>query len=180
MSVVWRLITFFSMLTRYTIALSVLALSGCTLSDTVIIPDKTDTGIVTQTGAIIPDSLDYQPPQIEDLSGSGNFYYPIFRWLETKIIPITHTKGVTTKVSFINSEATSMRVIVTFPLTETGGNLRLSQIIMPDGNMDGPFSMDNTISLEQTGRYELIFHENMMSGDPWSGSAIVTIRLIGK
>ncbi len=73
-----------------------------------------------------------------------------------------------------------MRVVVTFPATSTGGNLRLSQIIMPDGNMDGPFGTDSTVELTQFGGYELIFHENMMSGDPWSGNAIVTITLMGK
>jgi hypothetical protein len=73
-----------------------------------------------------------------------------------------------------------MRIVVTFPMTATGGNLRLSQIVMPDGNMDGPFGIDSTITLAQLGRYNLIFNENMMSGDPWSGNAIVTITLLGK
>ena len=56
-----------------------------------------------------------------------------------------------------------MRVLITFPTTETGGNLRLAQIVMPDGNMDGPFGVDTTIDLTQSGGYELLFRENMMS-----------------
>lgn len=73
-----------------------------------------------------------------------------------------------------------MRVVVTFPLGNSVGNLRLSQIVMPDGTMDGPFGTDSTIKLAQSGGYELRFHENMMSGDPWSGDAIITITLLGK
>ncbi len=168
------------MFTRYLIALSVLTLSGCTLSDMVTTPDKSDTGAVMQTGTVDTGSTDHQPPLIEDISGSGGVYYPIFQGLETRIIPVKHGTGSTTKISFMNSEAKSMHVVVTFPATSTGGNLRLSQIVIPDGTMDGPFGTDSTITLAQLGGYELIFHENMMSGDPWSGNAIVTITLMGK
>jgi hypothetical protein len=92
---------------------------------------------------------------------------------------VKHTTGVKTKIAFINSEAKSLRVSVTFPGSATG-NLRLSQIVMPDGNMDGPFGTDNIIELTQFGGYELLFHENMMAGDPWSGEAIITLSLLGK
>ena len=90
-----------------------------------------------------------------------------------------HIAGVETKISFINSLATSMRVTIDFPGSATG-NLRLAQIVMPDANMDGPFGTDSTVDLAQKGGYELRFRENMMSGDPWSGEAIITISLIGK
>ncbi len=72
-----------------------------------------------------------------------------------------------------------MHVNVSFPGTATG-NLRLSQIVMPDGNMDGPFGTDMTVSLAQIGGYELRFSENQMSGDRWSGNAIITISLTAK
>jgi hypothetical protein len=73
-----------------------------------------------------------------------------------------------------------MRVTVGFPLTESGANLRLAQIVMPDGTMDGPFGVDTTLNLAQKGGYELRFHENQMSGDPWSGDALITISLMGE
>lgn len=72
-----------------------------------------------------------------------------------------------------------MRVTIAFPGSATG-NLRLAQILMPDANMDGPFGTDTTVNLAQKGGYELRFHENMMSGDPWSGEAIITISLLAK
>lgn len=137
-------------------------------------------GSLNQSGIVVgTGSQDHQPPITEDLSGSGNAYYPVFHGLERKTIPVKHTKGVPTKISFINSEAKSMHVNVSFPGTATG-NLRLSQIVMPDGNMDGPFGTDMTVNLAQLGGYELRFTENQMSGDPWSGNAIITISLAAK
>ncbi len=148
---------------RYLIALSVLLLSSCTTID-VKPPITTDTGALGQTGVVLTGivftgsivlsgrvntgSVDHQPPLTENLSGSGDAYYPIFQGLETKIIPVKHTTGVETKVAFINAQAKSMHVVVTFPGTATG-NLRLAQIVMPDGQMDGPFGTDTTIELTQ-------------------------------
>jgi hypothetical protein len=166
------------MITRYSLAvLGILLLTSCT--DTWVLPDTTNTGTLFQTGTT-DTGADSQPPLVENLSWSGDIYYPIFDGLETKVIPIKHRSGVETKIAFINSEATSMRVLITFPTTETSGNLRFAQIVMPDGNMDGPFGTETTIELTQSGGYELRFHENMMSWDPWAGNAVITITLLGK
>lgn len=48
-------------------------------------------------------------------------------------------------------------------------NLRISQIILPDGSMDGPFGWDIAYDLPETGTYRLAIHENMMAGTPWEG-----------
>jgi hypothetical protein len=70
---------------RPLIAISVLTLSSCTMSD--MYPSSTtDTGSLNQTGTILTGSMslddtggiDHQSPLVEDLSGSGNSYYPIF------------------------------------------------------------------------------------------------------
>ncbi len=167
------------MILRYIIALSLLTLTACTLSNTIVVPDKTSSWSLAFTGFMISWSLDSQDPLVEDFSGSGSAYYPIFAWLGTKAIRVKHTAGIETKISFINSLATSMRVTIDFPGSATG-NLRLAQIVMPDRNMDGPFGTDSTVNLTQKWGYELRFRENMMSGDPWSGGAIITISLLGK
>ena len=172
------------MILRITALTSLLVLGACTLSDTIVVPDKTNTWTLVVTGGVLSGTLiptdtgssDHQDPLVEDLSGSGSAYYPIFTWLETKAIRVKHVAGVETKISFINSEASSLRATIDF-LGSSTGNLRLAQIVMPDGNMDGPFGVDSTVNLAQKGGYELRFHENMMSGDPWSGEAIITLML---
>jgi hypothetical protein len=80
------------MILRYTLILATLILSSCTLSDLVTDPvDTTDTGSdIIQTGAIGTGNVDYQDPLVEDISGSGGAYYPIFDGLETRVIPVKH------------------------------------------------------------------------------------------
>jgi len=52
---------------------------------------------------------------------------------------------------------------------DSTANVRFSQIIMPDGKMDGPFGGEMEYDLPMDGIYKLSVHENMMAGDPWSG-----------
>ena len=165
---------------RTFIILIIFTLIACSTSIEIGLP-STATGSLDQTGVMVDSgSLDHEPPLVENLTGSGDYYYPIFQGLETRIITIKHRSGSGTFISFVNSEAKSMHVMVTFPLSVTGGNLRLAQIVMPDGNMDGPFGTDSIVPLTQFGGYTLRFSENQMSGEPWSGDAIITLVPSGK
>lgn len=56
-------------------------------------------------------------------------------------------------------------------------NIRFSQIIMPDGTMDGPFGRDIEYAISQNGYYKISVHENMMAGDPWGGVFHVKIEI---
>lgn len=56
-------------------------------------------------------------------------------------------------------------------------NIRFSQIIMPDGTMDGPFGREVEYELPKEGIYRISIHENMMAGDPWAGIFDVKIEL---
>lgn len=48
---------------------------------------------------------------------------------------------------------------------EPGTAIRFSQIIMPDGTMDGPFSTEIIYKLHQQGYYKLIVGDNLMAAD---------------
>lgn len=61
--------------------------------------------------------------------------------------------------------------------SDTMANIRFSQIVMPDGQMDGPFGRDITYDLPVKGDYLLLLHENQMAGDPWEGNFQVTLTL---
>jgi hypothetical protein len=56
-------------------------------------------------------------------------------------------------------------------------NIRFSQIVMPDGQMDGPFGKDISYGLPVKGDYLLLLRENLMAGDPWAGDFQVTVML---
>lgn len=87
------------MISRNIFLISILILSSCTLSDNSVIPDKTNTGSLIKTGGVLSGTIsptktgmtttgtttltytgasDHQDPLVEDLSGSGDAYYPIF------------------------------------------------------------------------------------------------------
>lgn len=56
-------------------------------------------------------------------------------------------------------------------------NIRINQLIMPDGQRDGPFGQTVTDSLTQTGTYQLVIAESMMAENPYSGPYTVKIEL---
>jgi len=60
---------------------------------------------------------------------------------------------------------------------DSAANIRISQIIMPGGKMDGPWGRDMEYDLPMDGTYKLSIHENMMAGDPWSGVFRAEIEL---
>ena len=59
-------------------------------------------------------------------------------------------------------------------------NIRFTQVIMPDGTMDGPFGRDMEYKLPTKGLYKISIHENMMAGDPWGGESTINVKLAGK
>lgn len=118
---------------------------------------------------------DIQEP-LTNLSGNTtNEYTFFFSGTNEEQVTLYHRQGEATNIYFINSEAKAMKVDITFP--GGSGNLRLAQIIMPDGSADGPFGQTTTYELNQYGWYQLIFHENMMAGDPRSGNVTIAVAL---
>jgi hypothetical protein len=55
------------------------------------------------------------------------------------------------------------------------GNVRFSQIVLPNGKMDGPFGRELTYATPQAGTYRLHIFENMMAGDKWKGKFKVRV-----
>ncbi len=60
---------------------------------------------------------------------------------------------------------------------DTKGNVRIAQIITPDGTGDGPFGKEMTYALTQSGSHQIILSANMMAGDPWSGEVEVNVEV---
>jgi len=69
------------------------------------------------------------------------------------------------------------KIRATLSSPDSTANIRFSQIFLPDGTMDGPFSRDLAYDLPVDGNYQVSIHENMMAGDPWSGNFNVSIEL---
>lgn len=78
-----------------------------------------------------------------------NDYTLLFSGTQEEQVTVYHTKGISNYISFINSDANAIKVSITYP--DGSGNLRLAQIIMPDGTADGPFGQEATYALTQSG-----------------------------
>lgn len=61
--------------------------------------------------------------------------------------------------------------------SDNTGNLRINQMIMPDGAMDGPYGRTIEDSLSQAGTYRLIIGESLMQGDPYAGDYHLKIKI---
>ena len=139
-----------------------------------VTPIDTGTTIPVDTGSI---NEEHQEPLTHTASGSTNEYTFFFEnGVKEETVNMQHKTGEETRVYFINTQTGSMNVSIAFP-KDTQWNLRLAQIVMPDGTMDGPFGQDTDYELTQLGGYQLLFHENMMAGDPWSGEVSITVKL---
>jgi len=84
-------------------------------------------------------------------------------------------KGKHMVFSFDVSEPGKLQATVKPDLQK--GNVRIAQIFMPDHTADGPFGMEMSYDLKQTGKYHLVISENQMAGDPYNGPFTLTIRV---
>lgn len=110
----------------------------------------------------------------ESVDNGQNYWLILNAWNSTNFF-INHMKWVGDSVSFTNTNGKNLKVKISF-LGKTG-NLRLSQIVLPDGTMDGPFWVETNYQLTQNGKYTLKFNENQMAWDPWSGTAQIDISI---
>lgn len=56
---------------------------------------------------------------------------------------------------------------------KTDGNIRISEIELPDGSTDGPFTDILNLKTSQKGIYKLTISESKMNGEPYEGAFIV-------
>jgi len=78
-------------------------------------------------------------------------------------------------LNFNNSGYTTLKGTITS--RDSMANIRFNQIILPNGEMDGPFGREIEYKLIRNGQYRLSLGESLMAGDPWEGNFKVDITL---
>lgn len=68
-------------------------------------------------------------------------------------------------------------VNATLSTPDETGNIRINQIVMPDGTMDGPFGKTYQDTLHIPGTYQLIIAESLMQENPYTGEYQVKIEV---
>jgi hypothetical protein len=79
---------------------------------------------------------DIQEP-LQNISQTGSDMSAFLGDSNTDTIGLSYTSGQKSSITFINTDPSTLKVKINF--LGKDGNLRLSQIIMPDGTSDGPF-----------------------------------------
>ncbi len=69
------------------------------------------------------------------------------------------------------------RLTASISSDDSAANIRINQIITPDGKADGPFGKEWKFALHQQGMYRLLIGENLMQGDEWKGEFKLTIKV---
>lgn len=59
---------------------------------------------------------------------------------------------------------------------EKGRNLRINQVILPDGSSDGPFSKEMKLVSKKNGNYKIVIGKNLMAEGKLSGNISVTVK----
>jgi len=86
-------------------------------------------------------------------------------------------KGVNHPVSVYIDVKQGKRLTAVISAEDSTANVRINQMITPDGKADGPFGKDFTFTIHQQGTYKLLIGENLMQGDEWKGNFKLTIRV---
>lgn len=112
----------------------------------------------------------------------NNILYPLTN--DTITINITDNKGEAiihkkeTQTVYIKLKSDGYtKLSANLTSNDSTANVRFSQIIMPNGEMDGPFGRDIQYNLPLNGDYILTVNENIMAGDPWEGNFKVSVTL---
>src|SRR5690606_13207165 len=67
-------------------------------------------------------------------------------------------------------------VKISLMVPKDSGNIRINQLLMPNGEMDGPFGKVFEDSLHRVGTYKIIIAESLMQENPYAGTYIVKIE----
>lgn len=86
---------------------------------------------------------------------------------------ISKKAGQAVHIKFHGQEQKQVKADITCEDTEA--NIRIYEIVKPDGDATGPFGHSTLYDLDNDGVYKMTVRENIMAGDPWKG--LFTIEL---
>lgn len=72
---------------------------------------------------------------------------------------------------------TGQTITATVKPLEKNGNVRITQLQLPDKSFEGPFGDSLTYVTKSKGALSIIVGQNMMAGDPWTGSFILHVTV---
>jgi len=86
-------------------------------------------------------------------------------------------KGFGDEVTYVFEVKKGQQLNASVTSSDKNANIRISQIITPKDEGDGPFGQKIKYNFDQSGDWKLILSENQMAGDPWKGEFKLTINI---
>ena len=86
-------------------------------------------------------------------------------------------KGINYPVTVLIPIKQGKQLSASIKTKDSIANIRINQIILPDGKADGPFGKELKRDIHQQGTYRLIISESMMQADEWKGTFMLTIKV---
>lgn len=85
--------------------------------------------------------------------------------------------GFGEEVTYVFEVSKGQQLNASVTSSDKNANIRISQIITPKDEGDGPFGQKIKYNFDQSGDWKLVLSENQMAGDPWKGEFKLTINI---
>jgi uncharacterized lipoprotein NlpE involved in copper resistance len=112
--------------------------------------------------------------ELRDKSGAIRVKFPAGA---TQITLNGKINGFGEHITYVVEAKKGQKMFANVMSVEMNSNIRISQIISPSGNGDGPFGEKTTYDLTENGDWKIVLGENQMAGDPWKGEYQLLISI---
>ena len=103
----------------------------------------------------------------------------IIRTVEASQLPFTIGEQFTDENQefvIVIKNVTKPTISVKINTVEKDRNLRINQIILPDGSTDGPFSKEMNYTKKKNGTYKIVIVKNLMAEGKLVGNVSVSVK----
>lgn len=103
----------------------------------------------------------------------------IIRTVEASQLPFTIGERFTDENQefvIVIKNVTNPTISVKINTVEKNRNLRINQIILPDGSSDGPFSKEMKYTKKKKGTYKIVIGKNLMAEGKLVGNVSVSVK----
>ncbi|MBS1495235.1 MAG: hypothetical protein JST55_17145 [Bacteroidetes bacterium] len=168
-----------------------IALTGCTKKEdkTDTSTQKTETPKTTTPPTTTTDKMETanssaeekkeskesdKKDELRDKSGAIRVKFPAGA---TQVTLNGKINGFGEHITYVVEAKKGQKMFVNVMSVEMNSNIKISQIISPSNEGDGPFGEKTTYDLTENGDWKIVLGENQMAGDPWKGEYQLLISI---
>ena len=104
------------------------------------------------------------------INSKTSTYHIVFPKDSTSTSIDAYMLGLAHPVTFYIKLKKGKKLTATINEMADPGNIRINQIILPDGSSGGPFGKSMEFPVKRSGTYKLIVGGSNMQGDDWKGA----------